>query len=171
VTFSRRLACLAGTPRYSSEPLVFGESSDPAAPNYLDQANLYAKRKFKPAWFSLDEIKAHAYSVYHPGQNDEWAGLCASAQSRPFVIRHLTSGSASSPRRLIAREVNEATLDVGADEFDTNAVTHIETLESPLEPSFDWKLAKSHPRSLRRGAGNEGVELLAHPARQEQRGR
>jgi|SRR5437868_1260585 len=48
--------------------LVFGENSDPASPNYFDQSRLYANKQFKPAWFSLDEIKANSRAVYHPGE-------------------------------------------------------------------------------------------------------
>jgi acyl-homoserine-lactone acylase len=48
--------------------LVFGENADPASAHYFDQAKLYSERQFKPAWFTLEEIKAHAESVYHPGE-------------------------------------------------------------------------------------------------------
>ncbi|HLJ30720.1 MAG TPA: acylase [Candidatus Angelobacter sp.] len=47
--------------------LVFGENSDPASPHYFDQSELYARQQFKPAYFKLDEIKAHAERTYHPG--------------------------------------------------------------------------------------------------------
>jgi len=47
--------------------LVFGENSDPASPHYFDQSEIYARQEFKPAYFSLEEIKAHLERSYHPG--------------------------------------------------------------------------------------------------------
>ena len=48
--------------------LVMAQSADPSSPNYLDQVELYAKREFKPAYFTLDEIKKNSKRVYHPGE-------------------------------------------------------------------------------------------------------
>jgi acyl-homoserine-lactone acylase len=48
--------------------LVFGQSADPKSPHNFDQAQLYSKREFKPAWFTLPEIKSNSKQVYHPGQ-------------------------------------------------------------------------------------------------------
>lgn len=40
--------------------LNFGQSGDPASKHFFDQAALYATRTFKDAWFSDDDVKAHA---------------------------------------------------------------------------------------------------------------
>jgi penicillin amidase len=48
--------------------LVMGETADPKSPHYFDQALLYSKQEFKPAWFTVEEVRANAESMYHPGE-------------------------------------------------------------------------------------------------------
>ena len=48
--------------------MVFGENSNPTSSHYFDQSELYAKQEFKPAYFTLQEIKSHAEKTYHPGE-------------------------------------------------------------------------------------------------------
>jgi acyl-homoserine-lactone acylase len=44
--------------------LNYGQSGKAASPHFFDQAELYALRRFKPAWFSRAEVEANAVRSY-----------------------------------------------------------------------------------------------------------
>lgn len=49
--------------------LAGGQSGDPASPHFLDQAEAYVNRDFKPVAFYRDDVEARARSRYRPGQS------------------------------------------------------------------------------------------------------
>jgi acyl-homoserine-lactone acylase len=44
--------------------LNYGQSGDPASAHFFDQAALYARRQFKPAWFSRAEVESNSVRNY-----------------------------------------------------------------------------------------------------------
>jgi acyl-homoserine-lactone acylase len=61
-------------PRVRAASVVyFGQSGRPDSPHYFDQAPIYARGQFKPAWFHREEVSANAVRRYQPG--DRAVGL------------------------------------------------------------------------------------------------
>lgn len=60
VEFGPRVRALSITP--------FGQSGDPDSRHFFDQAPLFAAGQFKPAWLSLEDIRANLERSYRPGR-------------------------------------------------------------------------------------------------------
>jgi acyl-homoserine lactone acylase PvdQ len=48
---------------------AFGQSADPQSPVHLDQAPLYARGELKSAWFTREDVTAHARRTYRPAES------------------------------------------------------------------------------------------------------
>ena len=46
----------------------FGQSGDARSTHFFDQAPLFAKGQFKPAWFSMEDIQSNLERAYRPGE-------------------------------------------------------------------------------------------------------
>src|SRR5205823_14319612 len=72
---------------------------------------------------------------------------------------------------LRAAEINEPAPRVRAEQPGPQPVADIEPFGTALEATLDGHFAQPHPRTLRARAGDDRVEYLTDPVRQEQRRR
>ena len=76
---------------------TFGASGHPENRHYIDQAALYSRGEFKPAWLTLKDIRANMEAEYHPGGESRQS---ANSPLHRTAGLNLFSGSAA-PRTLL----------------------------------------------------------------------
>jgi hypothetical protein len=69
--------------------------------------------------------------------------------------------------RVRTHKVDKALLDVDVDEFDSQAIPHVEALSAFDQLSLDGRLNYANPRSLLCRPGHLGVEDLADAPRKK----
>jgi len=47
---------------------TFGASGNPKSKHFMDQSALYVRGEFKPAWLTLEDIRANLEAAYLPGE-------------------------------------------------------------------------------------------------------
>lgn len=55
------------TPPTAYSVMAYSESSDPRSKHFDDQTELFAQERFKPLWFTQEDIRRHLERAYHPG--------------------------------------------------------------------------------------------------------
>ena len=79
--------------------LQFGQSGDPQSPHWFDQAPLYAAGRFKPSWYTREEIAAHATTPYHPGEPRPAAPATPIEAATPAALDRSAVGAAAEASR------------------------------------------------------------------------
>jgi acyl-homoserine-lactone acylase len=46
--------------------VAYSQTDDPRSPHHNDQSALFAQEKWKPAWFTEEDIAKHLERSYHP---------------------------------------------------------------------------------------------------------
>ena len=74
----------------------------------------------------------------------------------PLNLFHGTSPQAAL--RFHTLKVDKALFYVDANEFDSEAITNVESMSTCYQLSFDGRLKHSNPSAVFRGPGHQGVE-------------
>src|SRR5581483_1026071 len=86
-------------------------------------------------------------------------------QSCRVQAKHAAARGSSYPC-----EIDEALLDIGANEPDAHMIADVQSVEAMNDLSLGRRARNSRPGAFVGGPGDNGVELLADARRQEQRG-
>jgi hypothetical protein len=92
--------------------------------------------------------------------------------ARQSGLKRRWSGSPTDRPKPLASgpcEIDEAALDVGAEELHPHALADVEAVLAAHDPALDGRAEHPHPGPLRGGAGHDAVEALALARREQHR--